>query len=84
MVSSFNPSANAKLYAAPDDLKTVGYRSKNAASQAARPILRKSQSMKQSTTQYQSINAHSGPESVCVPAQVHTNPYAQPFRTQTR
>lgn len=84
MVSSFNPAANAKLYAAPDDLKTVGYRSKNAASQSARPILRKSQSMKQSTTQYQSINAHSGPESVCVPAQVHTNPYAQPFRTQTR
>lgn len=80
MVSSFNPAANAKLYAAPDDLKTVGYRSKNAASQSARPILRKSQSMKQSTTQY----AHSGPESVCVPAQVHTNPYAQPFRTQTR
>lgn len=40
--------------------------------------------MKQSTTQYQSINAHSGPENVCVPAQVHTNPYAQPFRTQTR
>ncbi|XP_066154300.1 SH3 and multiple ankyrin repeat domains protein 2 isoform X7 [Euwallacea fornicatus] len=79
IASSFNPSANAKLYAAPDDLKTVAYRSKSNASQSSRPILRKSQSLKQ--TQYQSSLNTSGPAAPCISSQIQTNPYAQPFRT---
>ncbi|CAH1128890.1 unnamed protein product [Ceutorhynchus assimilis] len=64
IASSFNPSASAKLYASPDDMKTVGYRAKSL--QGSRPILRKSQSMKQTN----------------VPSSgTKTNPYAQPMPT---
>ncbi|KAL1509531.1 hypothetical protein ABEB36_004246 [Hypothenemus hampei] len=83
VVSSFNPSTSAKLYASPDDVKIVGYRTKNTP-QASRPVLRKSQSMKQSSTQFQSLNSPNGASTPNIKTQLQTNPYAQPIRTTSR
>lgn len=44
VMSSFRPSNSAKLYASPEDMKTVGYRSRSLP--ANRPHLRKSHSLR--------------------------------------
>ncbi|XP_050299249.1 protein shank isoform X2 [Anthonomus grandis grandis] len=85
IASSFNPTASAKLYASPDDIKTVGYRAKQ--SHSSRSILRKSHSMKQSSTQFHSGNVVQSTNAPNIKAQVPqqiTNPYAQPIRTTIR
>ncbi|XP_015834869.1 SH3 and multiple ankyrin repeat domains protein 3 isoform X3 [Tribolium castaneum] len=69
VVSSFKPTANAKLYASPEDMKTVGYRSKSLPSHSSRPHVRKSHSMR---TNYSTFK----PTVVSSPS----NPYAQPMR----
>ncbi|XP_057667503.1 SH3 and multiple ankyrin repeat domains protein 2 isoform X3 [Diorhabda carinulata] len=73
IVSSFNPTANAKLYASPEDMKTVGYRSKSLPSHVAKTQLRKSQSMRANNT-FKPTNNSSNE------TQVNNNPYAQPIR----
>lgn len=37
VMSSFKPAASAKLYASPEDVKNVGYRSRSLPSHANRP-----------------------------------------------
>ncbi|KAL3266685.1 hypothetical protein HHI36_010847 [Cryptolaemus montrouzieri] len=72
IVSSFKPSANAKLYASPEDMKQVGYRSKSLPSHSARPQVRKSQSMRTGTGSNAASNDGHGNKN---------NPYAQPIQT---
>ncbi|CAH1977635.1 unnamed protein product [Acanthoscelides obtectus] len=81
IVSSFKPTANAKLYASPDDGKNVIYRSKAAqlsAHHQSRSQLRKSQSMRSGSS------FKPGPATPTTPTQPQppqqTNPYAQPIR----
>ncbi|KAK9886959.1 hypothetical protein WA026_019217 [Henosepilachna vigintioctopunctata] len=77
IVSSFKPSANAKLYASPEDMKQVGYRSKSLPSHSARPHVRKSQSMRSNTTFKPTNTTAPLGESM---GNKH-NPYAQPIQT---
>ncbi|XP_031782124.1 protein shank isoform X9 [Nasonia vitripennis] len=46
VMSSFRPSNSAKLYASPEDMKTVGYRSLSLPSHSTRSQLRKSHSLR--------------------------------------
>lgn len=46
VMSSFRPSNNAKLYASPEDMRSVGYRSLSLPNQATRSQLRKSHSLR--------------------------------------
>ncbi|XP_020279544.1 SH3 and multiple ankyrin repeat domains protein 2-like isoform X6 [Pseudomyrmex gracilis] len=46
VMSSFRPSNSAKLYASPEDMKTVGYRSRSLPAHTNRPHLRKSHSLR--------------------------------------
>ena len=48
-MSSFRPANSAKLYASPEDVKTVGYRSLSLPGHAARGQLRKSHSLRASS-----------------------------------
>jgi SH3/ankyrin repeat-containing protein len=74
VVSSFRPTTSAKLYASPEDMKTVGYRSKSLPSHSSRPHVRKSHSMR---TNYSTFK----PAHVSSPtAKNNANPYAQPIR----
>ena len=45
-MSSFRPSNSAKLYASPEDMKSVGYRSLSLPSHSSRSQLRKSHSLR--------------------------------------
>lgn len=85
VMSSFRPSNSAKLYASPEDMKTVGYRSRSLP--ANRPHLRKSHSLRstpssttfKSTGSQQALNTNinsngNGNNSV-------NNQYAQPLKT---
>ncbi|XP_012535096.1 SH3 and multiple ankyrin repeat domains protein 2 isoform X5 [Monomorium pharaonis] len=85
VMSSFRPSNSAKLYASPEDMKTVGYRSRSLP--ANRPHLRKSQSLRStpcSTTfnssgSQQALNTNvnsNGNDNNSV-----NNQYAQPLKT---
>ncbi|XP_060530201.1 SH3 and multiple ankyrin repeat domains protein 3 isoform X2 [Cylas formicarius] len=69
VVSSFKPTSSAKLYASPEDMKTVGYRSKSLPSHSSRSQIRKSHSMKTAS-----------PQVVKLYQQQASNPYAQPIR----
>ncbi|XP_045478792.1 SH3 and multiple ankyrin repeat domains protein 3 isoform X4 [Harmonia axyridis] len=77
IISSFKPSANAKLYASPEDMKQVGYRSKSLPSHSARPQVRKSQSMRSNAT-FKPTCTSSPPNE---PQVNKNNPYAQPIQT---
>lgn len=82
-MSSFRPASNAKLYASPEDVKTVGYRSRSLPSHSSRPHVRKSQSMRSGASSFKPANAPS-PNNVTSPTkpvQSNSNPYAQPFKT---
>ncbi|CAG9854994.1 unnamed protein product [Phyllotreta striolata] len=70
VVSSFNPTANAKLYASPEDMRSVGYRSKSAPSHKGQ--LKKSQSLRSNNSLKTTTNSVSNEQ--------QTNPYAQPIR----
>ncbi|XP_018336270.1 protein shank isoform X2 [Agrilus planipennis] len=72
IVSSFKPTASAKLYASPEDMKTVGYRSRSVSSQIAKNQLRKSHSMKS--------NINTKAVAGAVSSSRNMNPYAQPIR----
>ncbi|XP_067012663.2 SH3 and multiple ankyrin repeat domains protein 3 isoform X2 [Anabrus simplex] len=71
VMSSFRPTNSAKLYASPEDVKTVGYRSRSLPAHTARPQVRKSHSLRSSASSFK-------PPAVPVPN--NSNPYAQPFR----
>lgn len=73
VVSSFKPTVNAKLYASPEDMKTVGYRSKSLPSHSSRPNVRKSHSMRTNYTTFKPTHQSS-------PGAKNNNPYAQPIR----
>ncbi|RZB49894.1 SH3 and multiple ankyrin repeat domains protein 3, partial [Asbolus verrucosus] len=75
VVSSFKPTANAKLYASPEDMKTVGYRSKSLPSHSARPHVRKSHSMRTNYSTFKPVHS-STPSNKSSGG----NPYAQPIR----
>ncbi|XP_014240790.1 SH3 and multiple ankyrin repeat domains protein 3 isoform X2 [Cimex lectularius] len=75
IMSSFKPASNAKLYASPVDVKTVGFRSRSLPGHGARPQIRKSQSLRSPST----FNGSQGSPPVNQ-TQTTTNPYAQPFR----
>lgn len=52
VMSSFRPAASAKLYASPEDMKTVGYRSRSLPSHSARPQVRKSHSLRTNASSF--------------------------------
>lgn len=68
IMSSFRPADNAKLYASPNDIKSVGFRSRSLPTHAARPNVRKSHSLRTQVT-YVSNN----------PRSTRSNTYAQPI-----
>ncbi|XP_049861071.1 protein shank isoform X5 [Schistocerca gregaria] len=86
IMSSFRPANSAKLYASPEDVKTVGYRSRSLPAHSARPQVRKSHSLRsaassfkppsQMTTVQTAVN-NTNPYST---TNNNTNPYAQPIR----
>ncbi|XP_074037610.1 SH3 and multiple ankyrin repeat domains prosap isoform X2 [Leptinotarsa decemlineata] len=76
VVSSFKPTANAKLYASPEDMKTVGYRSKSLPSHSSKSHIRKSQSLRTNITFQPGITSNTS----AIPENQNSNPYAQPIR----
>uniref|UniRef100_A0A023EY43 Putative pdz domain-containing protein n=1 Tax=Triatoma infestans TaxID=30076 RepID=A0A023EY43_TRIIF len=96
IMSSFKPANSAKLYASPEDVKTVGYRSRSLPGHGSRPQIRKSQSLRSPSATFKpsqgsltpllnnNINNNNIQPSVTqtgVTTTTTTNPYAQPFRT---
>ncbi|XP_070527418.1 protein shank isoform X6 [Cardiocondyla obscurior] len=87
VMSSFRPSNSAKLYASPEDMKTVGYRSRSLP--ANRPHLRKSQSLRsppssatfKSTGSQQALNINVNMNSNGNGTNSINNQYAQPLKT---
>ncbi|KAG5896565.1 hypothetical protein JTB14_010394 [Gonioctena quinquepunctata] len=78
VISSFNPTSSAKLYASPEDMKTVGYRSKSLPSHSSRSQLRKSQSMRTNSQTSKPANTNNASK---IQADLPSNnPYAQPIR----
>lgn len=85
-MSSFRPSNSAKLYASPEDMKTVGYRSRSLP--ANRPHLRKSHSLRstpssttfKSTGSQQALNTNVNMNSNGNGNSIN-NQYAQPLKT---
>lgn len=75
VMSSFRPAASAKLYASPEDMKTVGYRSRSLPSHSARPHVRKSHSMR-TPSSFQPAQTSTPPNK----STSGSNPYAQPIR----
>lgn len=73
VISSFRPTASAKLYASPEDMKTVGYRSKSLPSHSSKSQVRKSQSMRTNST-FKPVSTSTPP------CNKNANPYAQPIR----
>jgi len=90
VMSSFRPSNSAKLYASPEDMKTVGYRSRSLP--ANRPHLRKSHSLRNTpssttfkpgtTGSQQSLNTNIGNiNNGNANNNSANNQYAQPLKT---
>lgn len=88
VMSSFRPSNSAKLYASPEDMKTVGYRSRSLP--ANRPHLRKSHSLrstpssttfKSNTGSQQALNTNININSNGNGSNSINNQYAQPLKT---
>lgn len=82
VMSSFRPAASAKLYASPEDMKTVGYRSRSLPSHSARPQVRKSHSLRTNASSFKPpTTATSATMSATLPKNSGgSNPYAQPIR----
>nr|CAD7264682.1 unnamed protein product [Timema shepardi] len=92
VMSSFRPANSAKLYASPEDVKTVGYRSRSLPAHSSRPQVRKSHSLRSSASSFKPSsqqaaamqnNPGQNPYSV-TPNNINNNPYAQPIRSATR
>lgn len=90
VMSSFRPSNSAKLYASPEDMKTVGYRSRSLPAHTTRCHVRKSHSLRttNNTTfkplnnqQPQNANAVVGKTNLIQNNQSANNQYAQPLKT---
>ncbi|XP_011880377.1 PREDICTED: uncharacterized protein LOC105568913 isoform X2 [Vollenhovia emeryi] len=87
VMSSFRPSNSAKLYASPEDMKTVGYRSRSLP--ANRPHLRKSHSLRstpssttfKSSGSQQALNTSVNMNSNGNGNNSNNNQYAQPLKT---
>ncbi|XP_071569442.1 uncharacterized protein Prosap isoform X5 [Temnothorax nylanderi] len=87
VMSSFRPSNSAKLYASPEDMKTVGYRSRSLP--ANRPHLRKSHSLRnppcsttfKSSGSQQALNTSVNMNSNGNGNNSINNQYAQPLKT---
>ncbi|XP_018043940.1 PREDICTED: uncharacterized protein LOC108684226 isoform X4 [Atta colombica] len=87
VMSSFRPSNSAKLYASPEDMKTVGYRSRSLP--ANRPHLRKSHSLRgtpssttfKSTGSQQALNTNINMNNNGNSNNSINNQYAQPLKT---
>ncbi|KAK7793822.1 hypothetical protein R5R35_014324 [Gryllus longicercus] len=80
VMSSFRPTNSAKLYASPEDVKTVGYRSHSLPAHSSRPQVRKSHSLRSSASSFKPA----GPSSSANSPPASSNPYAQPFRTSRK
>ncbi|XP_011347303.1 protein shank isoform X10 [Ooceraea biroi] len=90
VMSSFRPSNSAKLYASPEDMKTVGYRSRSLPAHTNRSHLRKSHSLRntsnsatfKSTGSQQALNSNvSNMNSNGNGNNSTNNQYAQPLKT---
>ncbi|KAJ8889066.1 hypothetical protein PR048_008560 [Dryococelus australis] len=89
VMSSFKPSNSAKLYASPEDMKTVGYRSRSLPAHSSRPQVRKSHSLRSSASSFkpslqQAATADSTQVQSPYTINVNNNPYAQPIRSAMR
>uniref|UniRef100_A0A0A9WCY9 SH3 and multiple ankyrin repeat domains protein 3 n=1 Tax=Lygus hesperus TaxID=30085 RepID=A0A0A9WCY9_LYGHE len=78
IMSSFKPDNNAKLYASPEDVKPVGYRSRSLPNHSQRPQIRKSQSLRSPSSTFKPPQGSPPPNPANQTST--TNPYAQPFR----
>ncbi|BET01480.1 SH3 [Nesidiocoris tenuis] len=78
IMSSFKPDNSAKLYAAPEDVKPVGYRSRSLPNHSARPQIRKSQSLRSPSSTFKPPHGSSPPNASETTST--TNPYAQPIQ----
>ncbi|CAK9804882.1 SH3 and multiple ankyrin repeat domains protein 2 [Anthophora quadrimaculata] len=88
VMSSFRPSNSAKLYASPEDMKTVGYRSRSLPAHTTRCHVRKSHSLRttNNTTFKPLNNQQTVNNTVTNNNQVNNNQsannqYAQPLKT---
>lgn len=86
VMSSFRPANSAKLYASPEDMKSVGYRSLSLPGSAARSQLRKSHSLRTpnggpTAASFKSggVVANGAPNGQSAAA--NGNQYAQPLKT---
>ncbi|KAI5726732.1 hypothetical protein M8J76_007604 [Diaphorina citri] len=73
LMSSFKPSNNAKLYASPEDIKSVGFRPRPLSTPNSRTPVQKTHSLRSQTSSFK--EGTSTPS----PGGAH-NPYAQPIR----
>uniref|UniRef100_V9IDT4 PDZ domain-containing protein n=1 Tax=Apis cerana TaxID=7461 RepID=V9IDT4_APICE len=88
VMSSFRPSNSAKLYASPEDMKTVGYRSRSLPTHTTRCHVRKSHSLRTTNnTTFKPLNSQQNVNNaVSNNNQVNNNQsannqYAQPLKT---
>ncbi|XP_053999951.1 SH3 and multiple ankyrin repeat domains protein 2 isoform X5 [Hylaeus anthracinus] len=83
VMSSFRPSNSAKLYASPEDTKTVGYRSRSLPAHTTRCHVRKSHSLRtpNNTTFKPVSNQQNSSNTASNNNQVGNNQYAQPLKT---
>lgn len=88
VMSSFRPSNSAKLYASPEDMKTVGYRSRSLPTHTTRCHVRKSHSLRttNNTTfkplnNQQNVNNAVSNNNQVNNNQSANNQYAQPLKT---
>lgn len=88
VMSSFRPSNSAKLYASPEDMKTVGYRSRSLPTHTTRCHVRKSHSLRTTNnTTFKPLNSQQNANNaVSNNNQVNNNQsannqYAQPLKT---
>ncbi|XP_043514377.1 protein shank isoform X9 [Frieseomelitta varia] len=88
VMSSFRPSNSAKLYASPEDMKTVGYRSRSLPAHTTRCHVRKSHSLRttNNTTfkplnNQQNVNNTVSNNNQVNNNQSANNQYAQPLKT---
>ncbi|XP_066603694.1 SH3 and multiple ankyrin repeat domains protein 2 isoform X2 [Prorops nasuta] len=85
IMSSFRPSNSAKLYASPEDMKMVGFRSRSLPAHSNRPHVRKSHSLRAPNnasfkpTNQQNNNTSNG--NANNQTNNHNNQYAQPLKT---
>lgn len=87
-MSSFRPSNSAKLYASPEDMKTVGYRSRSLPAHTTRCHVRKSHSLRtpnnttfKPITGQQNANNPVSNSNQVNGKQSANNQYAQPLKT---